>query len=214
MTARAQDKRLWLAGGVVLAVIIALIGWFAVISPQRSAAASLKEQTEATELQNVVVRAKIGKLKRQNVPALTTSLRAAVAALPFDTGLPTFSRQLAAQAVQNHVALTNITVGGITSAGGTGTTATSGTAAAGGLLSIAITLNCTGTSVHRLGFLSAIQVDGPRRALVTSTQVSPAAGASIAGASTMTVGLTTFAAPMSAAAQAQLEKLLHGDVSK
>ena len=43
MKARTQDKRLWLGGGAVLAVLIVMIGWFGVIGPELSAAASTTE---------------------------------------------------------------------------------------------------------------------------------------------------------------------------
>ena len=46
MSARAQDKRLWLGGGAVAAVLIVLIGWFVVIDPELSAATATREQAD------------------------------------------------------------------------------------------------------------------------------------------------------------------------
>ena len=113
MTPRAQDKRVWLAGGAAVAVLIVAVGWLAVISPQLSSAKALDAQADSARAQNGVLAAKVATLKRQNdnVGQLRTSLRSALAALPFDSGLPTFTRQLADQATESKVALSSITVG-------------------------------------------------------------------------------------------------------
>ena len=63
MGARAQDKRLWLGGGAVLAVLIVLIGWFVVIDPELSAASSTRDQADSAQLQNMVLEAKNSTLK-------------------------------------------------------------------------------------------------------------------------------------------------------
>ena len=76
MSTRLQDKRLWLGGGTAVAVMIVLIGWFLVIDPELSAAATTRAETEAAQAQNVVMGAKNDTLKAQNdnVAALRTSL--------------------------------------------------------------------------------------------------------------------------------------------
>ena len=231
MNARAQDKRVWLAGGAVLAVLILAVGWLAVISPQLSSARTLRGQSDSARAQNAVLATKVAKLKRQNdnVGQLRTSLRNALAALPFDSGLPTFTRQLADQASESGVALSSITVGTAaatvttataptTTAAGSGTTAGTTTAAPApaaaapaAMVSIPVTLLSTGSNKGQLAFLKAIQVGGPRRALVISTNVgtgSTAGGASIDKSSTMTTQLTIFSTPLDASARAQLLALL------
>jgi hypothetical protein len=230
---RLQDRRYWLGGGVLAAVAIAAIGWLGVISPQLSSASSLRNDANTVDLQNSVLQGKASALKKENdkLPALTTSLNRAVIALPFDSGLPEFTRQVNGQAAQNHVALTGITVASVTAVGngnangtGTGTgatpaTGTTGTGSAptsgaGGVFAIPITLVATGRPTDQLDFLKAIQVDGPRRALVSSTQFAPIAdNTSIEPVSTMTVQLSIFTAPLTPQQTSALVKLLHGDVS-
>jgi hypothetical protein len=234
--ARAQDKRIWLAGGAGLAVLILAIGWLAFISPQLSSAKGLRGQADTARARNTVLTTQVAKLKQQNdnVGQLRTTLRSALAALPFDSGLPTFTRQVAAQATGDKVKLTSITVGASTAAGntastpatpstpttGTGnttgttttpTTGTTSTPTSGTVMAIPVTLLSSGTNRNQLAFLKAIQVTGPRRALVTSTAMtssSTTGAASIDDSATMTTQLTVFTAPLDAAAQAQLTKLL------
>ncbi len=218
--AHVQSKRVWLAGSAALAVLIALAGWFAVISPQLSSASSLQSQTGTAQDQNLTLQSNVAKLRREtdNLSALTASLRGLVAALPFDSGLPAFTRQLSTQAAQRRVSLTSITVGAIaplskTGAGTTGQSAT--TSAAGKMFAIPITLSSVGSAANQLAFLKAIQVDGPRRALVTSSQLAPGAqsqSTSVNASCTMTTQLTIFTAPLTPVELAQLEKLLNGAI--
>jgi hypothetical protein len=242
VTTRLQDKRVWLAGGAAAALIVMAIGWVAVINPQLSSTHTLRGQADSARAQNTVLTATVAKLKRQNdnVGQLKATLRAALAGLPFDTGLPAFTRQLADQATQARVTLSSITVGSATSTGGTtaGTTTSAGTttgptpaatgapaptapastapapAAAGSataVMAIPITLLSKGTNAHEMAFLKAIQVGGPRRALVASTILagdSTGGRPSIDTSSTMTIQLSIFSAPLDAAGRAALAKLL------
>ena len=116
-TVTGQDKRLWLSGGAIAAVLIVLIGWFLVIEPELSAASSNKEQAENEQTQNVVLENKNGRLKAQNDDAATlrAGLAAALAELPYDSGLPEFTRQLSAQATECSVVLSSVVVGIVTS---------------------------------------------------------------------------------------------------
>jgi hypothetical protein len=227
---RLQDRRYLLAGGVAVAVLIAAIGWLGVISPQLSKASALRGEAANVEQQNSVLGGKVKKLKDQNanIDSLTTALQNALDALPYDSGLPAFTRQLSRQAQQHQIVVTSIAVASITAAAIADpgpTTATSPGTSAGGtpavapgrLLAIPITLVSTGSLPHQLAFLTAIQSAGPRRALVTSTQLTPSSGsviASLDASCTMTTQLTVFTAALSPQAQAQLEKLLSGDVSE
>jgi hypothetical protein len=220
---RVQDRRYWLGGGVLAAVAIAAIGWLGVISPQLSSASSLRNEANSVGVQNSVLQGKANALKKENdkLPALTTRLNRAVIALPIDSGLPEFTRQVNSQAAQSGVALTGITVASVTAVGngtgttsGTGATGTGSAPAAGAVFAIPITLVATGRATDQLAFLKAVQVDGPRRALVSSTQFAPVGdGTSIDASSTMTVQLSIYTAPLTPKQTAELVKLLHGDVS-
>jgi hypothetical protein len=216
VNARSQDKRLWLAGGSGVALVIALIGWQAGIGPQLSSTRSLRAEMSTVQAQNSDLQRKLAALKvaNDNVAQLSASLRIALAALPFDSGLPAFTRQVSSQATQSQVILASVTVGPISPAAATAVagSAATGTAATGtALVAIPITLVTTGSAKGQLAFLTALQVTGPRRALVTSVTLGAGSGpstSSIDRSSTMTTQLATFSAPLTATAQAALEKLL------
>lgn len=220
-------KQIWLGGGALLGVVILLLGWFMVISPELTDAAATRDQVEAAGTQNLALEAKNARLAQQNddVAALRDSLAAALAELPSDGGLPAFTRQLSAQATASSVTLSSVVVGATSAATDTAAvaapdaTATDATApapaatAAGGLVQITITVAAGGLGRDLLTFLSEIQVTGPRRALVTSTAFAPAeggAGSGLDATSTLNLTMTIFSAPLAPADQAALEKLLSG----
>ncbi|MEP7177607.1 MAG: hypothetical protein ABI775_00815 [Pseudonocardiales bacterium] len=227
------DKRFWVGGGAVAAVLLIVAGWFGAISPQLSGASSLRNQSDSVQQANGVLQSKIAALKQQNstLHTLTAKLQAALDALPFDSGLPAFTRQVSSQAAQHRVALTSISVGtagpaaAAPAAAAPAVPAAAVPAAAGpaagatpvaALYSMPITLRSTGSAKDQLAFLQAIRLDGPRRALINSTDLSPGAGAaspSIDKSSTMITQLTIYSAPMTPQALAQLQKLLRGDLS-
>jgi hypothetical protein len=228
-----EDKRVWLAGGAVAAVLIALVAWFAAISPQLSAASSARADTDAARTHNNALQSASAKLKAQNndVVTLRARLRAALTALPFDSGLPQYTRQLSQQASGNRIRLTSVIVGAATGAAPAGTTAALPSApaavpvtpapsattavppaapAATAVISIPVTVVSTGKGSDQLGFLQAIQAATSRRALVNSAQLSPITGLSNDGTTTLTLQLTIFTSPLNPAARTALEKLLSG----
>ena len=217
MSARTEDRRIWLGGGAILAVAILVLGWFVVVNPQLTTASSTRDEIESVRTQNLVLEAKNAKLKAQNddVASLRDTLAAAVAQLPFDSGLPEFTRQVSAQATENSVALASIVVGAAAAVAGTTTSDTAtATPTSTGLVGIPVTLVATGTNAGQLAFLTALQVTGPRRALISSAQLAPVGGNEAAGADaqlTMTIQLTVFSAPLSPTAQEALQKLLSGN---
>jgi hypothetical protein len=239
-----QDRRVWIGGGSVAALLIAAIGWFFFVSPELSSASDQHNQAASVRQENAALQVKLKVLqdKSARVGEYTAALRRALEALPSDSGLPQFTRQLTAQAKANGVTLSSVVVGGISSvttatapataatAPATATTpdtsttsapvpdpavATAPATAAGGLYSVQVTIQSTGTLAHEVAFLHVVQVAGPRRALITSTQLAPGAGAkvrSIDAATTVTTQLTVFSAPQSPDQVAQLNKLLSGKI--
>ena len=167
-----------------------------------------------------------------------SELSAALAQLPSDGGLPDFTRQLSAQATATSVALTSVVVGAAApvvasdvvapvdaaaSAAGGGAGADAATADSGAgqpestavadLVQISVSASVTGLGRDLVAFLGAIQVDGPRRALVTSVQLSPGAsdtGSGLDAPSTLDLTMVVFSAPLPPADLAALEKLLSG----
>ncbi len=234
---RLEDKRTWIAGGAAVALLIGAAAWYMLISPKLASATDINKQAAATEQQNTVLQAKLRTLQAKSlkIRAFTASLRAALLALPYDSGLPAFTRQLSARAKANSVSLSSITVGSVTAVTAattpttstdTGsvaptptTTSTDGATAApvavnpaGSLYSVQVTIVSDGTLARQIDFLSDIRTAGPRRVLLTSTQISPGtgAGASIDSRAGFTTQLTVFSAPQTPGQIAQLKKLLRG----
>ncbi|QNK80363.1 hypothetical protein [Nakamurella sp. PAMC28650] len=231
MTGRSQNRRLWLGGGAAVAILILVVGWFFVISPQLSATASIRDQADSAQVQNSVLQAKNSKLKKENDNVATprAGLAAALAELPSDGGLPAFTRQLSAQATANSVSLTSVIVGGVLPVAGAvaapaaaattetgtaaGATAAPAATSAGGLMQIPVSLVVTGLGKNDIAFLKALQVTGPRRALVSAIQLAPSGGGTatgIDGPCTLSLTVTIFSAPLSPTGQAALQKLLSG----
>jgi len=182
------------------------------------------------------------KVQNDAIATLRADLAAALAELPSDGGLAEFTRQISAQATAASVVLNSVVVGagtpvaaptadagstepGSTDTGsgaagttdtaesadsGTSTSAGSGTAA--DMVEMTITVSTTGLGGDNVAFLRAVGVTGPRRALVTASQLAPAdsSDAGISGTSTLTLTLTIFSAPLPPADQAALKKLVSG----
>ena len=126
---RFQDKRVWLGGGALGAVLILALGWSMFIGPELSSASGLHDQATATGQENSVLALKVKslQLKSTQLKRYTTALREALYALPVDSGLPAFTRQLTAQAKADKVEVSSVAVGGITPVTSTATTTASAT---------------------------------------------------------------------------------------
>lgn len=216
LTGIGDNKRAWLGGGAVVAVLIVLAGWFLVIDPELSAASANRDQTASSNQQNQALQIRNNVLQEKNNDqgALQAGLAAALAQLPSDGALPAFTRQLSAQANAAGVVLTGVIIGAATpvvatggqtaAAAGLGSTAATTSAAApattaaaappatsAGLVQMTITLNATGLGRDDLAFLRAIQWNGPRRALVTAVQLVPTAPTGATSSSPTTSSPTT-----------------------
>lgn len=194
-----KGDRLWMAGGGVAAVAISALAWFMVVSPELSNAASLDEQTIAAQTQNITLQTKIHRLQadNSNMDALVSSFRQARTALPVDSSLADFTRQLTGYASQHGVSISGITAGepmaltssapaaGAAAAPAAGAApapasgakgAKPGTAtvapAAGRTYALPLTVVVKGTAANDLAFLAALQGPGRRAALVTGTQLT------------------------------------------
>jgi hypothetical protein len=241
---KSQDRRFWILGGAVAAVLIVVVGWFMFIGPELASTRSLHDQAATTRQQNTLLQQKVKslRLKSSKLAVYTSALKSALSALPSDSGLPAFTRQLAAQAKDRGVALNSVVVGEITAmapaapapaavpaavpapADGAATPTTTTTApavipattsAAGSLFSVAVTVQSDGTLVHQLAFLNDIRTAGSRRALITGCQLTVGTGAkkvSLDEAAAFTTQLTIFSAPQTPEQTVQLARLLSGNV--
>jgi len=109
---RTDDARLWLAGGVVAAVLGVAFGWLVLIGPQISQAAALRSQAADQQASNTLLQARVGALRTLSaqLPALVTALGSARAQVPITSALSTFTDQLGRQATQSKVTVTSVAV--------------------------------------------------------------------------------------------------------
>jgi len=206
---RTDDARLWLAGGVVAAVLAVAFGWLVLIGPQISQAAALRSQAADQQASNTLLQARVGALRTLSaqLPALVTALGSARAQVPITSALSTFTDQLGRQATQSKVTVTSVAVAPAvaaadptpaagaagaasagTASGGTASGAGSSPGAAGGataggpagkLFAIPVTVITTGSLAQQRAFLTAVRA-GPRASVVTATRLGP--GSTAAGA--------------------------------
>jgi hypothetical protein len=229
-----KGDRLWLAGGAGAGVVISALAWFMVVSPELSNASSLDEQTVASQTQNLSLQSKIHRLQadNSNMDALVASLQQARTALPVDSGLAEFTRQLSGYATEYGVAISGITAGEPASLASTAPAAAAADAAAGSatatpatpraagaaaspagqMYALPLTVVVKGTAANDLRFLGAVQGPGKRAALVSGTQLTGDAGKRGAPMQ-LTIQLQLFVAPQAPGA---VDALLHrlADASK
>jgi len=215
MNLSLQDRRLWTAGGVVLALLIVAASWLLFIHPKMSSTSSLRSDTNAEQLRESVLRAKTAALKKQydNIAAYRKELAASLDALPSDSGLPSFTDQLNSEAASSNVVLNSIVVSSVTAPPAASTTTTTTPT---GIYQIKVTLVSAGTLANQENFLNAVAT-GPRRTLISSSQLTDSAGsqvASIDSGVTITTQLTVFSAPKTKQESDALETLLTGSPSK
>lgn len=111
MGARHAD-RLWMIAGAAVIAVLALVSWFLLISPEKTDTADLRAQTETAQAQAVDIRKRIATLKKQsaNLGRLKATLAGYQDALPADSGVPAFLRQLQAAGTDLDVDVSGITV--------------------------------------------------------------------------------------------------------
>ena len=156
MGARFSDRLWWIVGAAAIA-LLAIATWFLAVSPQRTEAAELRVQTEdaqatADQLRNRIVKLTAEKAK---LPELTRELNARKAALPSDSGVPAFLRQLQATGTKVGVDVSGVVVGD---------PAEEETAA--GVWALPIQLTAVGTEARLGGFLRQLQSADQKRAVL------------------------------------------------
>jgi len=207
-----KSDRFWQAGGVLAALLLAALAWFVAIGPELSHASSLDSQTADAQSQNLVLQAKLHRLQRDdaNLGTLTDSLRQARAALPVDTAIAAYTKQLTGYAAGSHVAVTGVSASApvsATSKPGQAATASLGVPD-GKLFALPLTVIVKGTAADDLRFVHSVQSD-PRAALVTSVQLAnDASGKS--NTTQLTVQLQLWVQPESPEQLAALQKQLAG----
>lgn len=180
-------RQLWLLTALASVAILAG-GYFLLVSPKASKAASLRDEAETQQQANNRLRAQIAQLNRQkkDLPKQQAELEKFAAKIPNNPALPSLIRSLSDAADNAGVELISLSPGtpalvatsvpgGTTAAAAGSTTKSAATAPAAATLPIAaipVSVEVTGTYSQVSQFLS--EIEGlPRAFLVNGFNVNP-----------------------------------------
>jgi type IV pilus assembly protein PilO len=227
---KSPQEKAWLGAAVLVAIVVAAIGYFFFISPERSSTSDVNGQVSAARAQNDTLQARISSLDAQNRKLSTykAALEAAQLALPATSDLPNFLRSLQSLGDATLANVTALSVGDPTLVGGnpatsssssstssdnaaatsTGTTAPTPAPVPTGpqIFELPITAQVSGTIKQLTDFLGQLQSVQPRAVLVSSVTLGGSApvGGPTSSTTTLDLSLQAFVAPGSAAETAQL----------
>jgi hypothetical protein len=91
-----NKPRAWLLVSILGALLIVLLGWLLLVSPQMSKASTLQAETVAAQDQTTALRAKEAALKKQaeQLPAMEAELRTLYEKLPNEAGVDALIKQI------------------------------------------------------------------------------------------------------------------------
>ncbi|WP_375488667.1 hypothetical protein [uncultured Jatrophihabitans sp.] len=224
---RTRTERFWLGGGVAVALLMAVVGYFFLISPQRAETADVQGQVANAQLQATTLQSRIVSLtaEQKKLPTYRAALAQAQAGLPSlddQSANPSLLRSLQAIARATSTSVSTLTVAapsasaapaaptGSASGGSASPSASPSSTAASGavvasssLYSVAITAAVSGTTSNLTAFLTRLQLHQPRALLVSGVTIGTAGTQPGAHSDqTMTLTMTAFVRPSSAAAPA------------
>ena len=181
-----NKTRAWIAGALVVSLLLAVAAWFLLISPKRAEAAESREMTVAAQSQNEQLRAEIEQLKQEfaKLPQYEAELAAIRRALPEQDQLNVLTRELEAQAGAANVQLFSVAPGTPTarteSADAAAAPAADGEAAgteagsSANLVQIPVVVTVNGDFQKSEVFLRSLQQNISRDYLVTGLSIEPA----------------------------------------
>jgi len=184
MRARHAD-RLWMIAGIVVIALISVVSYFLLVKPKFDEVTALNEQTATAELQAGELRKRIVQLAadKSKLGTLKTALATRQDALPADSGVPAFLRQLQASAGEVGVDVSGVTVGNPVQV-----------EAVGGVWSLPIQLTADGSAAELGDFLNQLQGESQKRAVLIETASLTAPGD--AGADqALSLSVKAFVAP-------------------
>jgi Tfp pilus assembly protein PilO len=155
--------RIWIFAGAAVIVALVAASWFLLIGPKYTEAADIRGQAETTRLQQVKLLRKITELEQQNtnLPTFRAALRKSQQALPADSGVPDFLRQLQASGDKAVVSVSNVSVA-----------VPALVADSTSLYEVPMTLTAEGSTAQLSAFLIRLQNVQPRAVLIESTSLT------------------------------------------
>ena len=174
-----SKTRTWSAGAAVVGVLLIVAAWFLLISPQRSDAASLREQTTQQESYNDQIKLKTQQLKAQfaSLPARQAQLAEIKQEMPDTPALPSLVRDLSKYAEQADVTLVSVsptTPAPLSAPSTTGATTLATPAASAAIQQIGTTVVATGSYAELTLYLQKLQAQMRRALLVNNIQLAKA----------------------------------------
>lgn len=199
--------RQWSVLTAVACLAVMAAGWFILVKPQRSHAASLRDQASQVDQSNQALQSQISHLRAQakDLPAQQRTLAKIATQVPDSPALPTLIRQLSAAADSAGVNLVSLSPGQPAlvqspvaaatttstspAATTTGTSPAATTAAAPGamLASIPLQVQIQGSYFNLESFFQAIETL-PRAMLVTQFAAAPVQAGATPGGQTVAPG--------------------------
>ncbi len=171
---RLDGAKKWYAGAALASVLVLVVGWMLLVSPQRSTADDLALQAESQVSANQASQAKIDALKAQytNLPSLQKELALVTTHLPQAANMPSLIRTLSQAAAKSGVTLKGLTPTNPTPLTTTTTGGQSGSLSAPGQVNaIGVTLQISGPFANTRLFLSSLEAM-PRSFLVTGLTIT------------------------------------------
>jgi Tfp pilus assembly protein PilO len=189
MGARNAD-RIWLFAGAAIILLMTVAAYFLVIRPKYTEASDVRAQADDTQTQLIVLRKRSAELDRQlkQLPKFRASLASSRLALPQDSGVSDFLRQLQRAGDQVGVSVTGISVA-----------APAKSTVAPDVWELPINLNAEGDAAKLSLFLTQLQSGQARAVLVKSAsflQGSDAAqGSGGKSEPSLSLSITAYVAP-------------------
>ncbi|MBE7190416.1 hypothetical protein [Jatrophihabitans endophyticus] len=225
---RTKIEKIWLGGAVAVALLLAVIGYFFLIGPQRAKTHDVRGQVADAQLQTTTLQSRIISLtsEQKQLASFRAKLAEAQKALPTLDDLsanPALLRSLQKIARQSSTSVSSLTIGDPTAVAAPAATSTSTaspapssssasatstapvgstTTTATSLYSVDITASVSGSTNGLTGFLTRLQQNQPRAVLISGVTMGGATGTGSRGEQTMSLTMTAFVRPSAAAAAA------------
>ena len=169
-----SNTRPWILGASALSVLLAVAGWFLLISPERSKATDLHAQRVAQVQKNDQLRLQIAQLQAayKTLPAKQAELAVIKRQLPNNPALPTLVRSLTSIAAASGAGLTSVAPGAPAAATAAGSGAAATAAVTPGLMVVPVTIVVDGSYAENELFLQKLQNAVTRAFLVQKVSVS------------------------------------------
>ncbi|HWB65319.1 MAG TPA: type 4a pilus biogenesis protein PilO [Mycobacteriales bacterium] len=176
--------RQWAILTTLAVAVVAVVGWFALIRPTHSHAATLRGQVVDQQQANQLLQSEIASLRAQqkHLPAQQRALRRFATKLPIGAGEPTMVRELTTAAAAAGVELVSITPGTGAPLSVAGATTAGPPAKGPQVMQLPVALGVDGSFANLESFFQQLE-SLPRALTVTGWTMCPSAGSGGAGCS-------------------------------